>query len=93
LEWKLSKKTIEIEGTDYYLEELTTAKDIAMRRSDEDNVLLLLKESIIKPELTMDEIKKMPTRISNKLIGIINKLNGWARGDDFLQEGSDKPDK
>lgn len=77
---ELKTKNMEIEGKKFKIQELTTDAlcDIgALGRKDEAKATKqLIVTSIIEPKLTLEDLKKQPARIGNRLVAEIMKLNG-----------------
>ena len=79
----------EIEGVTFTLREFLWIESLDEQVKEKDPKQIhrdILRRAIIEPKLTDEQIDKLPMRIGNKLISIINEMNGFSprKDRDFL---------
>jgi len=69
-------KTVSIHGDDVVIRKLKVCEVMNKDGSDEDRAFKMIKNSLIEPSLTMDEIKNLPIDFQSALQEEIISLNG-----------------
>ena len=71
------KLTINIEGQEIVLEELSTSDfNDVMSYPESEQGYNILARSIVSPKVTIEDVKDFPNRISTQLLSEVVKLNG-----------------